>query len=460
MRQRWDAADPRGSVDVALRLRDWQLSGPALAGTIEGSARLRGVSLTHQATGMTARDLHGSVRLAGPDLYVNQVSGDVLGLLVTTDGRLPLRAGSGPLRMNLRSARVRLRPTLLQRWPEVIRTPVQKLSPSGDIEVHAEIRSTGENEEIVVADALVLLHGVSLQVGDWPVEATGEVAVNVAELVGDNGQADLRLHLQRVAAGPLRGSDLVGFATLTDHDLTIQRSDAKVYGGALVVEKGALDLHSLEWSLGASLSHLDLESLLGALGMEGRGTPDGFVRGNVELTGRAWEKSRLSGGGEIKVNRGHLYNLPIVLTVLKLFDLSLPRECSVTSAYARFRVGEGTIRVEDALLSGGTVPVHVRGTVGLGEEVAMTDQPVDLVFTVPRKRGILDAIPVINWIKHLTIDRLRRLVLQARVRGTVSDYRAATPFSPVTAPIGSMWRLLQKLSPEQTEEFLPPVRER
>lgn len=78
----------------------------------------------------------------------------------------------------------------------------------------------------------------------------------------------------------------------------------------------------------------------------------------------------------------------------------------------------------------------------------------------PNGGGILDAIPEINWIKHLTIGKLRRLVLQARVRGTVTDYRARTLFGPVTAPLTGMWRLLQRVSPDQTNRYHLPAEAR
>jgi hypothetical protein len=90
--------------------------------------------------------------------------------------------------------------------------------------------------------------------------------------------------------------------------------------------------------------------------------------------------------------------------------------------------------------------------VGMAPGVAAMDQEIDLLFTIPRQRGILDAIPVVNWVKYLLIDPLRRYAFQARVTGTLGEYEVSSLLRPVTEPISRVGELLQRLSPAQFEE--------
>jgi hypothetical protein len=46
--------------------------------------------------------------------------------------------------------------------------------------------------------------------------------------------------------------------------------------------------------------------------------------------------------------------------------------------------------------------------------------------------------------------------MQARARGTIGDYEITTVLTPVVAPIGSIWQLLDKLSPTQKERYTLP----
>jgi hypothetical protein len=351
---------------------------------------------------------------------------------------------------------MRLQPALLRHWPKRLRTRIESVSAGGDFELQGEIRG-GEAEDGVVVECTFLFYGLSAVVREFNVEATGELSINVLRAFDDKGRKiEGHLRLQRFGVGPFWASDLIGAASLSEGIITMDRSDMSLYGGRLTVEEGKLDINNLNWSLKANLFHLDVESLMVAMGIEGANAPAGFARINVDISGRGMRKSLLSGEGEIKVDRGRLYNLPMIMKVLKLFDLGLPRESPVTYAYGEFRLDRGVFYLDNALLAGGTVPIHIQGTVGLESEVPLEMQPVDLVYSIPRQKGILDSIPVINWIKHLTIDQVRGLLMQARARGTIGDYEITTVLTPVVAPIGSIWQLLDKLSPTQKERYTLP----
>jgi hypothetical protein len=457
----WDEVRPEGYLDLNLGVTDLKLPGDegfvsAIADHADAVVKLRNVELSPRGSEIKCRNLQGTIGLDGESLQFKDMTGSIMGVPVTVHGQVPINGGDYGLRIIFRSARMRLQPALLRHWPKRLRSRIESVSAGGDFELQGEIRG-GEAEDGVVVECTFLFYGLSAVVRERKVEATGELSVNVLRALDDKGRKiEGHLRLQRFGVGPFWASDLIGAASLSEGIITMDRSDMSLYGGRLTVEEGKLDINNLNWSLKANLFHLDVESLMVAMGIEGANAPAGFARINVDISGRGMRKSLLSGEGEIKVDRGRLYNLPMIMKVLKLFDLGLPRESPVTYAYGEFRLDRGVFYLDNALLAGGTVPIHIQGTVGLESEVPLEMQPVDLVYSIPRQKGILDSIPVINWIKHLTIDQVRGLLMQARARGTIGDYEITTVLTPVVAPIGSIWQLLDKLSPTQKERYTLP----
>jgi hypothetical protein len=302
----------------------------------------------------------------------------------------------------------------------------------------------------------VLLHDLKLSARGSELETEGSVSLTTVRDPKQGRKFTGHLRLPRIGMGPIEGSNLVAGVTFDGESFRLASADMVLYGGRLVVEKARCGWPDLGWNADVRLSHLDLESLVAALGVEGRHAPSGFVRGNLRLAGRGADRSALKGEGTVKVDRGELYNLPMVAAVLNVLDIRMPRHSPVTRAYAVVSIEEEVLAFREVLLTGGSVPVHIRGGIGISDELPLRGQPVDLVFSVPRRRNILDEIPIVSWIKQLTYDRLRSAVLQVHVVGTVADYRAKHLLKPLTAPVASMWKLLQKLSPQQTGEYVRP----
>jgi len=458
--ERWGEWAPIGHFDFSLQMRNRELTlrperDSPLAG-IDAEVRLRDVSLTNASLGLAVRRLRGQILANENMVEITRVAGDALGVEFEAKGYIPL----GPMRTGGRvliaCPRRWLTRQLVEGWPEEIAREILKFSPEGEFELQAELQDVGNREQGLAANLTLALHDLALHIGEVPVLVTGTASASVEHA----GTKDIALRcvvlLDRVRASRFYGSDLLANLSYSEGRITLAGCDMTTFGGRLSVGEGFCELPELNWQLKGQISHLDLESLMAAFGVEGKKAPAGSLRGMVELSGRGTDRSTMNGRGELQIDRGRLYNLPIIVAVLNLFDLRLTGQSPVSYAYAAFRVDKETVHLEDVLLAGGAFPLHILGTVGIQEDLSLNDQPVDLIFSIPRRRGILDEIPIINWVKHLTIDQFRSRALQSHIAGTIGNYQAKSVLQPVMAPISSMWKLLQKLSPEQAEEYLIP----
>ncbi len=206
------------------------------------------------------------------------------------------------------------------------------------------------------------------------------------------------------------------------------------------------------WRTEFSPARMDLESIVAVFGITGRTAPAGSLRGQIALNGKGLDPQALSGKGDIKITRGMLYDFPIMASVFNVLNLEMPRRSPITDAYGTFDLKDGALTINDLLLTGGTVPMHMEGTLGLKREKAFQNQDLELLVTAAKTDGFLDRIPVVDWIKHYTLDLFRRLAMQVRVEGTVGDYKVKRLASPVTTPVERMWSLLEKLTPSPPEK--------
>jgi len=451
VRRLWQQWEPAGDFDISVRVRGRELTGdtaagPPLAG-IDACVHLRGVSVTHKGTAVEIRQLTGDVSAHENTVTITGLSGEVGGVQFEANGFISTAEEQSGILLLARTARTRLTPELVKQWPQTIAQQVLRLHMEGEFEAQLQFRQLAHNQQEPAADLSLTLHDLGMQVGEVPVRTTGTVRVSSDNPLSGGLPLRCAVRLQRLRAGSLYSNDLMATLDIAKDSFHAARLDVSAFGGTLDVEDATCKLPQVDWQLKGRISHLDLESMMAALGIEGRETPAGMLRGKIELAGRRDSLSALKGQGELKIDRGRLYNLPIILSVLNLFDLKLPSESPIGEAYAAFYVENGTFYLDDALLAGGTVPVHIRGTIGLKDGVPLQEQAIDLLFSVVAKKGLLNKIPLVNIVKRLTVDQLRKYVFQARAVGTFSDYELKSIPKLLTAPISGLWHLLGTLYP-------------
>lgn len=455
------AADWRvaGLFNLSVNLVDKKLAPPAEGETwltgLNAVVRLRGVSLTHEKLGTVLDRLDGDVQLNAAHLVAADLAGEAFGIEFTAGATADLDRQPVRLRAGMRSYSTRFSPDLFAQWPLALTNRLVALQPEGEFDLSAELRTTPGDSGAFAASATLSLHDVTLHTDGQTVQTSGDIRAICPNLFARQPALQSHIHLDYIERAGVYVQDVRTDLNLVNDHLEVGALRLQVYGGAITVTGGQIVLADQSWQARAVVEHLDLESLMAALGMRGREAPSGAARGSVNLAGRGIDRAALRADGRLLISRGRLYDLPIIASALSIFRFSLPRESPITSAYAAFRIEDSTLHLDNVLLTGGPIPIHIRGTMGLNPGVAAREQPLDLLISMGRPQGILNAVPILGWVKTQTFDRLRSQIIQGRVTGTMKDYEVQTVFSLVTAPITAMWNLVQRVPIEEAEGIIP-----
>jgi len=291
------------------------------------------------------------------------------------------------------------------------------------------------------------MHHIEMMPGQTRISANGTARISASTQDWRQSEIEGAVSLDNISYGKLDGDRLSADFSYKDRQLAIPEMTIGAYAGKIRITDTKIHTGDGSWQTTANLAHLDLESLVGAYGIEGRDAPSGVMRGDIRIAGQRLDAKTLTGQGTLKISRGRLYSFPLLVSVFNVLDLKLPRQSPVTDAYGDFNIENGELTVKDLLFSGGSVPAHVEGNVQLGAEGGLKQKPISFIVTVAKQENILDQIPLINWAKRYTLDYLRNLVLQARVEGTFADHKVTTLSSPLTDPIRKMFFLLEKFTP-------------
>lgn len=438
-----------GSFDLVLQGEKWRPVKGSVLKSLKGlkaHADLRDVYLSRPGDGTVAENCFGNLSLGKEAIQLANLRGNLFGINFRGSGNFPLYRPRDGHYVEVESENITLGPRLYERLPFDL--GLGKLGLTGQCKLQGEVQiKPGEGKRLYDANIKAVLHHLEMMPGATRMTASGTSQVHIGGEDLHRPKVDGKINFDELTVGNLEGDRLFTDFRFTYPDLKFRDIDISAYGGKLTSDEVYVNVETGKWQTAAGVSHVDFESLMGAYGKNGRETPSGVLRGNITIGGTGLNPETFAGKGKVKIDRGQLYSFPLLVTTLSLFDLHLPSQSPVTDAYGVYNIKNGWIEVEDLMFTGGSVPVHVEGKLGLKKGVAIKDEKIDLIVTVARTDGLLNQIPVVSVIKTYTLDLLRKIVFQARARGTFSDYRVDMLSSPVVRPIQKMWKLLDQLTP-------------
>ena len=451
--QKWT---PAGSFDVELRCNNWEVPQELSPDTLEGlniSLNLRDIRLSQGKKPPLLTGLHGNVSLKSTTMRMIDLTGQLSGQNFRMSGILPLGGqNKQTTNIQLEADALSLSPEWFSALPADFTKKIAELNPRGHCSVNLNITQLPRGEHPLKASATGVLHNLELNPHGTPIRMGGTSGLELTVAADKQLETSGNIRLRELDVANLVADRVTGDFSYDGKGLKIPSLAIGAYGGKIQLNDLQLSPDLESWRLGLQYSHIDLETLMGAFGIEGRKAPGGVLRGRLDLEGEGLNPEKLRGKGHVRIDRGRLYNIPVLLSVFSVLDLTIPRHSPVSDAYGTFRVGDGRLTIKDLLLSGGDIPVHLEGHVAMEKNTKLPDQPLKLLVTVPASPNVLDSVPVVGWIKKHTIDRLRHLILQARVKGTFSDYTVSTVTDPITRPIKAIWSLMPKLAPDIPEE--------
>lgn len=190
-----------------------------------------------------------------------------------------------------------------------------------------------------------------------------------------------------------------------------------------------------EMKLTASEIHLDEFARQNNLGPDAQ--MSGLAGGSLYLTGRGEDVANLKGSGTLTVPRGKLYNLPPLLSLLKVVGLRQPDRTAFDELRANFDIDGPRVHVHSLDLFGDAISLRGDG------ELNLDGTDINLDFNVDWAR-LPQLFPAgMKQIPHAISDQLLRI----QMRGDLGDLRCTKEPVPVLL---DRWReLIYGTPPEQ-----------
>ncbi|MGI9429095.1 MAG: AsmA-like C-terminal region-containing protein [Bythopirellula sp.] len=440
----WQELRPRGNVDLQAQVR--HLSGsqkptigvavsprpesatiqplffPYLMEQLEGSCTyqdgridLSQVRARHGRTTMRTNG-HGEFRDDG-SWYV-QLEG------LAVDRLMPRRDLTDALPSKLQKLIEYLRPSGSFNLSNALLRFAKASSPSAEIESNWDLQLNCLQANLQAGIELHNIHGaIRLQgkaQGDRSYSA-GELAVDTVTFEG--------IQFTEIQ-GPLwvdPGRCLFGEWATQQQGKPLRRVTARVYDGYLTSDAWVSFDVVPEYSAvarveGANLNRLMKERIDGALDYDGK------LAANLTLNGKGRSLATLAGHGEVRITEANIYELPILVSMLKVLRNETPDTTAFNQVDSKFRVQGPHIYLDQIDFKGDAVSL-----LGFGE--TNFDHQLNLNFHTVVGRNEIPLPLLNNFVKNVG-----RQTLQMTVNGTLSEPLVRTQALPGINNLIQQWQ--------------------
>jgi hypothetical protein len=287
---------------------------------------------------------------------------------VLSDGAtVDLRAGGG-YHADLRNVDIDnlvLDPDLLKALPEALRRGCESLRCSSPIRSKARIVIDQPSEPGTRPDiywnAEAWIKNAEMFVGVPVDSVTGVIGCigrhNGHKLLGLEG--NILLASARLFSQPMKDVSVHFEITEEAPDVLMMQLNAPLYGGAITGEV-RIDFNStLRYELNLTLS-IDLEKF-SHKNFGDKTKLEGKAVGRLRLVGTSAGIATLDGHGSLEVINGKLYNLPLLLDLLKFLGLRWPDRTAFEELHADFRVQGRRVTMRRLQLQGNAISVTGQG---------------------------------------------------------------------------------------------------
>ena len=388
MRRIWDDVDPRGMAEFAATVRH---DVKARRTTVELEAMPQGDTVSIEPSWFPYRleRLQGRLVWRDGQLRFEQIRGVHARTTVATDGRCRFTPDGGwhVSFERLSADRFRVDHDLLQALPAGLQQAVEGVKLRGLLSLDGtlDIYST--------TPTVMTLPGGRTEMVPGPAAASWDMALDMEQAAVDVGvpvehvHGGLRLRGQSDGRSwQALGELSLDSAMVRDVQLTAvrgplamdgggvrfgalaaggngggRRLSARLADGALLVDGSAAAGPAGRFAVVASLQDADLQRLAN----EATATPQryrGRLSGGIELNGSRAGTHSLSGRGQVRLRDADIYELPVVVALLKILRVKAPDRNAFGSSLVDFRIEGPHAYLDTIELSGDAISL-----VGTGE---------------------------------------------------------------------------------------------
>ena len=465
MRRIWDDVDPRGNAEFTARVRH---RVKARRTDVELEATPRGDSVSIEPSWFPYRLERLRGRLAWKDgrLRFEDVRGVHARTTVSTAGtcRFTPDGGWHVSFERLSADRFRADHDVLQALPAGLRQAVAGvrlrglLSVDGELDIYSTtpvvVPGPGGRTETVPGPAAAAwdMHldveqasldvGVPLEHVHGGIRLRGQSDGRTWRTVGDAAiDSAMWKGLQLTAIrGPLAmdGSGVrFGAPAAGDAEPAAgRRLQARLAGGTLLLDGSVAAGEAGSFTVSAMVGDAELEQLAGCMS-GGTQRYKGRVHGALEVSGSRAGAHSLAGRGQVRLRDGDIYELPVVVALLKILRVKAPDRNAFTSSLVDFRIEGPRAYLDNIELAGDAISLVGAGEVDFDSNIRLTFRPImgDAETQLPVMKRVLGGASGQFMLVH--------------VDGTLADPVSSTEAFPTLAAA------LQKLQSQRREPAGP-----
>ncbi len=198
---------------------------------------------------------------------------------------------------------------------------------------------------------------------------TGDVAIDSAMWNGVQMTA-VRGPLMMDQTGAVFGSAAGGESQAATRRLT-----ARVADGTLTLDGSVAAGDAGGFTVTASLAEADLERLAGDL-CGGAHHFKGRVHGGIEIRGSRAGRHSLTGRGQVRLSDADIYELPVMMSLLKILRVKSPDRKAFTSSLVDFRIEGPHAYLDTIELSGDAISLVGNGELDFDSNINLMLRPI------------------------------------------------------------------------------------
>lgn len=410
---RFDSDQPRVSIDV--RAQKW----PADRNLEGRSIRIRPAWFP-----FALNDLRGAVHYRDGKLVLQEVRARHNETEILARGECQF----GPRGQwlvdfkQLDADRVVLNSDLVTALPEKLATGITRMAFDGTVNLHGALRMTGVAGVVPESNWDVVMHaydanldcGVQLNHVHGSVRLTGHHDKDGVQCSGELDVDSLIYQDAQITSlkGPLWIDDdrvLLGTWAERGRKQEPRELSGSVFGGKLLVDSEIWLRDEVNFGIKMSLANSDLarfskERLSGEHDLSGR------VYAILQLSGSNKGLYALQGSGQVRLRNADVYELPVMVRLLKLLTIKPPDTTAFTTADIDFRVRGESIYFDTIDFKGDAISLHGRNS------WMNLDRELNLRFYTRVGRSQIQ-LPLITSL----LDEASRNILEIEVGGTLEE---------------------------------------
>jgi hypothetical protein len=459
LQKTWARLAPSGRADLELSIRH-SMSDQSRPYDYRLVVDANGMGLRYAEFPYALTDIRGRAVATNDEVRLTDISARHGNARFSADGRMTFTPKSDSADLAVRGSDVPIDKELLEAVPDSLALLARRFQPGGTCQLDLKrlrvVHVAGEPNAPAAAsapatapttgpaggttswlvDGRMSVDGATVDIGLGHKTLSGSLSGSAAQ-VGQDLSVDAAVELDSVRVGKQQLTKLSGRLSKKSGGHMMRLTDlvAAAHGGQVAGFGEVRLVDPLEIGLSISVRDLHLEDMVssGAAGAPKDNKIKGLLTGNLQLSSIEGPKPRRQASGVLKISRGELVKLPVMLGLLNVMYLNLPGDTAFTDGELTYHLRNDDLIFDEIYFRGPALSI-----VGSGR-MDMKTEMLDLKFLSgpPQKLPRLEGTRLEGIIELL--EGIARELAEIHVDGTLAKPRMRT------VPLRSLDRLLRDL---------------